>query len=123
VEIGRSGKKAIVRSDLKVGLANATGRIESGGTIAAPQDLKIGANGETDDIIIGRAGQTIDMFGQARMNSNGIVMNGAGSVDAATGCGMLFNPDGHPGPAMPCIDFYINGAVVGWVDANGWNNA
>ncbi len=124
VIIGRDDQSVIVRSDmLMVGQANETGKIESGGTVAAPQDLKIGANGETDDVILGRAGQTIDMFGQERLNGNAVIMNNANAITDANGCGLLFNPDGHPGPAMRCIDFYINGAVVGFVDANGWNNA
>jgi len=105
---------------LQVGPAADAGEIDAGGTPNA-QKLKIGTSEQTDDIIIGRAGQTIDMFGQVRMNSNGIVMDN--SVDVLTGNGMIFNPDGHPGPLEPCIDFYINGAVVGYVDANGWNNA
>jgi len=123
VEIGRSGRKAVVRSDLKVGPADMTGKIESGGTGVAPQDLKIGVSGETNGITLGRAGVTVDVQCQTRVNSNAVIMNGAASLLDANGCGQVFNAVGHPGPNMPCIDFYINGAVVGYIDANGWNNA
>ncbi len=128
VRISRSGQKALVQGDLqvdeelRVGPTGSAGKIDAGGTGQA-QDLKIGTNNTTDDVILGRAGQTIDMFGQARVNSNAVIMNDADAITDNDGCGMLFNAVGHPGPAMPCIDFYINGAVVGYVDANGWNNA
>ena len=123
VVIGRNGRDTLVRSDLKVGPADDAGLIESGGTTAAPEDLKIGTNGETNGITLGRAGVTADVQCQTRVNSNAVIMNGALAINDANGCGLMFNPDGHPGPLEPCIDFYINGAVVGWVNANGWNNA
>jgi hypothetical protein len=124
VEIGRDGRSTLVRSDLlKVGQAGEVGKIESGGTTVAPQDLKIGTNGETNDIRIGRAGVTVDVQCQERLNSKALIMNGAASLLDVNGCGQVFNAGGHPGPNMPCMDYYINGAVVGYIDANGWNNA
>lgn len=125
VEIGRSGKDTVINGELTVteksnfGDPNTDGMIDARGNL---RDLKIGTD-QTKDVILSRVGQTIDMFGQARMNSNAVVMNDADAITDADGCGMLFNPNGHPGPNMPCIDFYILGAVVGYVDENGWNNA
>jgi hypothetical protein len=123
VVIGRDGHDTLVRSDLKVGPADDAGSIESCGTTNAPQDLNIGTNGETNGIFLGRAGVTVDVQCQTRLNSNALIMNDALAINDANGCGQVFNAVGHPGPNMPCMDFYINGAVVGWVDANGWNNA
>ena len=128
VRISRSGQKALVlgnlevNEELRVGPTGSAGQIDAGGTGQA-QKLKIGSQNTTANVELGRGGQTIDMIGQERLNGNAVIMNGAANILAANGCGMLFNPNGHPGPNQPCIDFRINGAVVGWVDANGWHNA
>ena len=101
VEIGRDGRTTRVRSDLlKVGQENDAGQIDSGGTGVAPQKLKIGTTGQTDDISLGRASQTVDLQCQARMNSNGIVMNNAANLVAANGCGMVFNAVGLSSPEV-----------------------
>ncbi len=127
ITLSRAGKDVNVADDLnvdgdlKVGPTDDGGVIDSGGTVVSPQHLKIGTSTDTEDVLIGRADQTVDMMAQARMNSNGIVMNGASSVTDALGIGFVVNAVGHGNGAS--IDFYINGVVQGWLDATGFVNA
>ena len=127
ITLSRAGKDVNVADDLnvggdlKVGPTDDGGVIDSGGTPAAIQHLKIGTGTGTKDVTIGRAGRTVDMMAQARMNSNGIVMNGASSVTDAAGIGFVVNAVGHGNGAS--IDFYINGVVEGWLDSTGFVNA
>lgn len=111
-----------VNGDLKVGPDNDAGKIDSGGTELSPQHLKIGNATTTKDIVLGRSGRTVDFNTQARMNGKGLVMNDAASVsEALSGCGLVFNSDGHNGGGAS-IDFYTEGVLRGWVDSNGFNN-
>ncbi|MDP8240541.1 MAG: hypothetical protein P9X24_15725 [Candidatus Hatepunaea meridiana] len=88
-----------------------------------PTDLAIGTDASTQDLKLSQDGQIVDIMGDARLNENEFVVNDAANLAAGTGCGFKYNSGGHPGPNMPCIDFYVGGNVVGWIDADGWTNA
>jgi len=89
-----------------------------------PLDLRIGTRGITGDVHIGREGQTVNVLTQARLNSNGFVLNNASAVDdvPTAGCGFIFNDAGHGGGGA-AIDFYTGGTLRGWVDSLGFHNA
>ena len=93
------------------------GRIDAALDGGAARNLEIGHQNTTADVHVGRAGQTIDMFTQTRMNSNAIVMNDAANIVAPTACGIVFNEVGHGFGRS--LDFVINSQVVGWADAQG----
>ncbi len=126
VTLSRAGKDVNVADDLnvggdlKVGPDDGGGFIDSGGTVVSPQHLKIGTSTDTEDVLIGRANQTVEMMAQARLNSNGIVMNDAASVNdvPTAGCGMIFNDAGHGNGDS--IDFYTGGTLRGWLDSTGF---
>ena len=127
--LGRNGKDVNVVDDLNVGgvllvgPGNADAQIDANGS-AGIQDLKIGADSvHTDDIILGHGAATsvVDIKQTARMNSKGIVMNNAAAVDTAlTGCGIIFNSNGHGNGAS--IDFYTLGALQGYLDSTGFRS-
>ncbi len=83
------GGDCAVVGDLHVGPEADAGMVDSGGDVAIPQDLKVGTGVGTEDVQIGRAGQTIDLFAQARANGNSVILNNALSITAGTGCGLL----------------------------------
>lgn len=124
IQLGRAGKDVTVMEDLnvfgglKVGTANDNGLIDSNGVALAQRKLKIGSGAGTSDVMLSRAGQTIDMFGQERLNSNACVLNGAANITAANGIGFIVNAAGHGNG--PSIDFYINGVMVRYCDVTGW---
>jgi len=128
VVIGHAGHNLEVNSDvldlvgaLQVGPVDGAGLIDSGGTLATPRHLKIGANVGTDNIQLGNGNGVVDILQTGRMNSNGLVLNDAAAVDTPnTGCGLIFNDAGHGG-AGDAIDFYTEGELRGWIDENGWN--
>ncbi len=115
------GGDCAVVGGLHVGPEADAGMIDAGGDIAIPQDLKVGTGVGTQDVKIGRAGQTLDIFAQARANGNSVILNNAASITAGTGCGLLYNADGQ-GALEPSIDFYINGACVYYIDSAGGHN-
>ena len=124
VEIGRTGKEVDVKGRIdaeehvRVGTGAIDGKVDASAT---NRDLKIGTN-TTNDVILSRGGKTTDIMGNTRHNSMEVIMNDAANLTAANGCGFKYNAAGHDGPNDPCIDFYINGAVVGYIDADGWHN-
>jgi len=107
-----------VQGDLFVGPNNGAGKINSGGTVANPQNLSIGAGTETANLQLGRAGQLVDFNTLLRMNGNGMIMNNAASLTAANGFGIVLNPVGWGNG--PSYDFYFNGMVLRYCDATGW---
>ena len=110
-----------LEGQLTVGPENSAGIIDAGGAVLTPQNLKIGTGTTTNDVQLGRAGQNFDIFTQARHNSNGVVLNDDASLTAGTGIGFIVNAVGHGNG--PSIDFYVNGAVQGWLDTTGFVNA
>ena len=127
VNIGRNGQQVSIADDLliggdcdlagalQVGALAAAGTIDAGGNPNA-QDLQIGTVATTDNVVIGNGDGVVDMFQIARMNSFGLVLDGAATV--AAGTGLIFNDAGHGfGDAL---DVYTGGALRGWFDANGW---
>jgi len=110
-----------------VNLFKAEGHIQVGTTAAGGdgkvdaasnnRDLKIGTD-TTGNVRLSRAGQTIDMFGQARMNSNAIILNNVATILTAGSIALIANAAGHGNG--PSIDIYIGGAMVRYVDATGW---
>lgn len=126
VEIGRTGKKVTISGRLdaeehvRVGDANTDGMIDAADDV---RDLKIGTQSDyTGNLILSRAGKVVDIKGTTRFNKKEVVINDAESVTSASGCGFKYNSVGHPGPNMPCIDFYVLGSVVGYIDSTGWHN-
>jgi len=127
VEIGRTGKEVYVKGRLdaeehvRVGTAANDGLIDAADDA---RDLKIGTQVDyTGDLILSRSGKMTDIMGKTRHNGMQVIINDAATLGAATGCGFMYNSNGHPGPNEPCIDFYVDGTLVGYIDANGWNNA
>jgi len=109
-----------VSGAVTVGPNNAAGRIDAVPTAGGAANLiEVGGQNSTSDVKLGRVGQTIDMFGQARLNSNAMVVNGAASLTAVGGAGFVYNAVGWGNG--PSIDFYLNGVMVRFVDATGWN--
>ncbi len=123
VKLSRTGQKTIVKGRLdaeehiRVGTSAVDGEIDCQ---ANNRDLKVGTD-TTQNVILSQAGQTIDMFGQARMNSNAVIMNNADDIINANGCGHVFNPNGQ-GATAPSIDHYINGVCTFYVDSTGGHN-
>ena len=103
-----------VDGDVVVGPGDAAALIDARNS----QDLQIGTSASTVDVNLSRAGQTVDMMGQARLNSNALITNNAASIIDVAGCGIVHNPAGQ-GVIVPSIDFYIDGVCVFYVDANG----
>jgi len=127
VEIGRTGKEVNVKGridaeeHIRVGTAANDGLIDAADDA---RDLKIGTQVDyTGDLILSRSGKMTDIMGKTRFNKSQVIINDAASLGAASGCGFMYNSNGHPGPNEPCIDFYVAGTLVGYIDANGWNNA
>jgi len=109
---------------LAVGPAGGAGLIDSGGVALAETDLEIGGGVATNNVLISKDGQRADILGDTRFNGNEVIMNDADDitdVDAINpengGAGMIFVPNG----GAPRINVYINGVIVGFFDAAGWN--
>jgi hypothetical protein len=122
VEIGHVGQNFWTKvvnlfksvAHIQVGDANNDGKVDAA---ANNRDLKIGTD-TTGNVRLSRANQTIDMFGQARMNSNAIVMNNAAAHNVAGSIAMIANAVGHGNG--PSIDIWINGVMVRFVDRTAW---
>ena len=133
VNIGRNGQDVNVADDLNVGGDCAVsgglqvgpplsaGLIDAGGDPAAHK-LKIGTGVTTENVLIGRNGQSVDLETQTRLINHALITNDAAAITAGTGCGILHNANGQ-GVIAPSIDFYINGACAFYIDANGGHNA
>lgn len=111
--------------NLTVGPGGGAGTIDSNGIALAERDLEIGGGEGTKDVLLSRDGQRTDILGNARLNGNEVVLNDADNITDSNpnpvlgGAGFKFDPNG----GAPRINVYINGAVIGWMDVNGWNDA
>jgi len=105
-----------------IGGTGGAGTIDSGGGALNPTDLSIGSNSVTADINLGRSTKTVNLLGQGRMNGNAIILNDKASITSTGASGIKDNPTGY-GAGGASIDFYINGTVVFYIDANGGHNA
>ncbi|MCF7809973.1 hypothetical protein K9N50_03185 [bacterium] len=110
VLLSKSGKTTQVKGAIDVNEnANIDGTLHVDGNVDTDGTLQVDGN--------------TNLGGITCLNENELVVNSATSVSSpGSGCGLVYNPNGHPGPDDPCIDFYVAGAVVGWIDANGWHN-
>ena len=103
---------------LKVGALAGAGSIDANGTPNA-MNLNIGTNGSTANVNIGRATQTIDMFATERLNSNEVVVNAVANLANGASAGFVYNGAGHGNGKS--IDFWIDGAMRGYIDVTGWH--
>ena len=103
-----------VDGDVVVGPGDAAALIDARNS----QDLQIGTSASTADVQISRAGQTVDMMGQARLNGNNLIMND--HADLTTGSGFVYNQTGS-GVLGESIDVFIGGSKVGYWDSAGWH--
>ncbi len=124
VIIGRNGQQArfdgalAVMQAVQVGPSDSAGQIDSGGSALSPQDLKVGTDSVSSNLILGRSGKKVDIKGDARMNGAELIMDSSSGL--SSGCGFVYNATGS-GTAGESIDVYIGGTKVGYWDANGWH--
>lgn len=123
VTIGRAGTDVIITDDLSVsGKLIVNGHVEGFGgnqidfddEVHTNEALFIEAGGQCDGAFTFNALLDIDAI--TRLNSNGLVLDGA--ANPAAGCGIIYNPNGH---ANPAIDFFAGGEFAGWMDEDGFH--
>jgi hypothetical protein len=104
-------------SKITIGHGGA-GQIDAN-TADGAQDLQLGTQNTTANVVLSHAGHTIDMFGQLRMNFGAVVLNSAVDLGIGNGgTGLVINQVGHGNGAS--IDIYINGVFVRYVDSAAW---
>jgi len=129
VTIGRAGTDVIITDDLSVGGGLVLdGHVSGFGGNQIDFDDEVHTN---EALFIEAGGQCegeftftnavningfLDIDAIARMNSNGLVLDGAANVVAGTG--IVYSAAGH---ANPAIEFWTDGNLAGWMDVNGWH--
>ncbi|MBM3326688.1 MAG: hypothetical protein FJY65_06880 [Calditrichaeota bacterium] len=100
------------------GIVDVEGRLNANSELHANDTLFAESNAE----IVGSLTCDSDVSFESRVNHNEqpVILNGALSLTAASGIGLIANMNGHG--AGPSIDFFTGGVLRGWVDALGWNN-
>jgi hypothetical protein len=83
--------------------------------------LAIGNQNSTDNVVLSRSGKMTDIMGDSRFNGNEMILNDADNITDSDpypekgGAGLMFDPNNGD----PRINFYINGAIVGYCDRLG----
>ena len=103
---------------IQVGTTTSDGKVDA---VDTSRHLKVGTY-STKNVTLSQAGNMTDIMGNNRHNGKQVILNDVDNLNDADGCGFKFNSVGHPGSNDPCIDFYINSAVVGYIDADDWHN-